>query len=602
MRIAAQHSAWALTLLGFFVLSKHAYAGVSSARISLHLTGFGIAILVLVWGHIALDATSSFGVFKPTADPRYSTLPIVNPNHLAALLLLTIPAGLGLRKQPNRALGLLLFGGALATMAVYSAITGLILALSGALYLHIKKHPRRRLLVVPALLLVIGIFILRSDQDPTESLRLQQLSDVLPMFAEKPLFGVGLGNFATSFEPFRTDTLFRSLSHLHNDPVELLVEVGVIGTGLLFALLLPLLRGIRAHNITLSLVLLGVFSMVEFPLHLPVVSLTVALVLGAAQSERVAQPPTKRWPLVLLLCMALLTTAQQGLTTYAVNETKINWLEQLRSSHPVLLIHRAEQAAQTGDKAGAVKQADQLFLQHGQLAKWAHAAANLYQTLGMNDAAITAMKQAVTRAPANKQHHLGLAALFYSEGRTAEALAATTTGICHDGTVNELTVALKTHPIPLHWLATIETCRPRLLLPLAKLLQDSNPYLALAALDSSPTGHHNLQAQLLARTNQVPRAIALLRGIDLHSVTLRTTLVRILYNDKQYQAAVDAAAPSILSGTASGPMLLLAAKAHYKNNNIEKCAKIINAPENRSKLSSLPGFEVAMLRDTCQRQ
>jgi hypothetical protein len=75
-----------------------------------------------------------------------------------------------------------------------------------------------------------------------------------------------------------------------------------------------------------------------------------------------------------------------------------------------------------------------------------------------------------------------------------------------------------------------------------------------------------------------------------------------LYNDKQYQAAIDAAAPSILSGTASGPMLLLAAKANYKNNNIEKCAKIISAPENRSKLSSLPGFEVAMLRDTCQRQ
>jgi tetratricopeptide (TPR) repeat protein len=592
-----------LTLLGFFVLSKHAYAGVSSARISLHLTGFGIAILCLVWGHIVLDATSSFGVFKPTADPRYSTLPIVNPNHLAALLLLTIPAGLGLRKQPNRALGLLLFGGALATMAVYSAITGLILALSGALYLHIKKYPRRRLLVVPALLLVIGIFILRSDQDPTESLRLQQLSDVLPMFAEKPLFGVGLGNFATSFEPFRTDTLFRSLSHLHNDPVELLVEVGVIGMGLLFALLLPLLHGIRAHNITLSLVLLGAFSLVEFPLHLPVVSLTVALVLGATQDESATQPSTiRRWPLVALLCIALLATTQQALTTYAVNETKIGWLEQLQPSHPALLVHRAKQATQTGDKAEAVKQADQLFLQHGQLAKWAHAAANLYQSLGMNDAAITAMEQAVTRAPANKQHHLGLAALLYSEGRTGEALAATTTGICHDGTVNELTVALKTHPIPLHWLATIETCRPRLLLPLAKLLQDSNPYLALAALDSSPKGHHNLQAQLLARTQQVPRAIALLRGLNPQTMTLRTTLVRILYNDKQYQAAIDAAAPSILSGTASGPMLLLAAKANYKNNNIEKCAKIISAPENRSKLSSLPGFEVAMLRDTCQRQ
>lgn len=137
--------------------------------------------------------------------------------------------------------------------------------------------------------------------DKSSMIRLQLYQNALPMIADHPLLGVGLGAFRQAFRPYMYRRAMISnnqedmyVDRLHNDPLQIVVELGLVG-GLLagacyFAALgqgIGLMRqgreqplGLLALALTLGLVANGIHSFFDFPYHKPASAIHFWLSLG----------------------------------------------------------------------------------------------------------------------------------------------------------------------------------------------------------------------------------------------------------------------------------------------------------------------------------
>ena len=172
------------------------------------------------------------------------------------------------------------------------------------------------------------------------------------MFKDHPLLGVGLGNYKLNFVPYKADFLatpqgksydfyIPRAAQAHNDYVQVVAEMGILGIITLLSILvmLPLFFWLRLRTNTdegdrLDLILLGsgivvflVHALFSFPAHLPASSLVVILSLALASApvygnRAVHTVSLSRWALkgtVTAVILFGLTLSVIGIRDYQAN-------------------------------------------------------------------------------------------------------------------------------------------------------------------------------------------------------------------------------------------------------------------------------------------
>jgi O-antigen ligase len=119
-------------------------------------------------------------------------------------------------------------------------------------------------------------------------------ANALQIFSEFPLFGSGLGTFASLYPDFERDGVLVRAFHAHNDYLEYLAELGILGMGLLLGGILflaiksflvwrerrhPEVKGLALGGIV-SLIAILIHSLTDFNLHLPANMLLFSVVIA----------------------------------------------------------------------------------------------------------------------------------------------------------------------------------------------------------------------------------------------------------------------------------------------------------------------------------
>ena len=118
--------------------------------------------------------------------------------------------------------------------------------------------------------------------------------NTMPVIGDYPVFGSGLGTFASVYPAYDPEGGEMRLTHAHNDYLELMIETGILGFLLLAgAVIWILVRCFRVwkarHNLEVkglamgglvSLVVMLVHSFTDFNLHIPSNALLFAVILA----------------------------------------------------------------------------------------------------------------------------------------------------------------------------------------------------------------------------------------------------------------------------------------------------------------------------------
>lgn len=289
-----------------------------SARLLFYLSVLALGIGLVLFGIL------NRGGVALTGAPLTATY--VNRNHIAALLgLILFPAlSFSLGSKPRGAVwvsrialpillgGILLTrsrGGMLGTVAASSAV--------GLIYIHRRRSARapgqkRLAFFLPVIVIVLGAVALYTwihlpDSFPIPALNLEVLSiktrlsvwrSALEVFLARPVAGWGWGTFRYVYPAFKEAGVWYSVSHAHNEFLQLLAEGGVVGFSLVaFSLVLALtvlvkrhsarpgsVGGLLALGAAGSLVYAAVHSGFDFILRLPANALLLAALVGLGLS------------------------------------------------------------------------------------------------------------------------------------------------------------------------------------------------------------------------------------------------------------------------------------------------------------------------------
>jgi len=254
--------------------------------------------------------------------------PYVNRDHFSGLIELIVPTGLSvilLRAEERDRMPLLailtLFPiGALFLAASRGGIVGFFLELGLVVVLVFSRRRGRNQLVAGAVVLMLagalvvwlGVgraldrFASYRQLEVTESRRIEMTKDTLRIFFDHPVAGTGLGTLVKVFPRYETLYDGKIVDHSHDDYVEALAEMGLIGGALWAAFLILLFceawaRLAKAKN-TLDLAFhigalaaccgLLIHSLVDFNLHIPSNALLFLLEAGLATSRTLSNRQT----------------------------------------------------------------------------------------------------------------------------------------------------------------------------------------------------------------------------------------------------------------------------------------------------------------------
>jgi O-antigen ligase len=255
----------------------------------------------------------------------------VNPNHLAAFLLMLMPlalanAFLGRGNAVQRIVAgyaaLMMMGGIAVTMSRGGWLGAAVAVATFSLWLLRRPQYRIPMAVLVALLCLGAVtFLSKSEKARAriDALTVSGKKDsglfrawiwkpALRMWSDHRWAGVGPGQFDSRFPAYRTPTTPLSPQHVHNEYLELLVEYGVAGAGIvgfgLVAFGYGLYRtskhvergssdlGVKQSNRTAffagsvaGLAGLGVHCFFDFNLHIPAIAVTASVLLGILVSN-----------------------------------------------------------------------------------------------------------------------------------------------------------------------------------------------------------------------------------------------------------------------------------------------------------------------------
>lgn len=309
---------WRQVLLWTLLLSGVAQAVFGSL---MYLTGLDYGFLV-----------------KKTHYLNSATGTYVNRNHFAGYLELSLAAGLGLwvvysgrlgGSSWRRRLRNLLEQGlrtSFIQIAILVLFVGLILsksrmgnaaALAGILGLVIigllvSRHQRNyswRLLLLLVAIVVVDLLIVggwfgleglleRFGMGLEDNYRFKMWPGVWQAFKAYFWLGSGLGTFAVAYPEFHPQGLWGLPTHAHNDYLEFLIEVGVVGVLPLLVIVLltirhsfqlvarrrdPVVRGV-GYTCLAALIMMGLHSTTSFNLQIPANAFIFVLILGLSWS------------------------------------------------------------------------------------------------------------------------------------------------------------------------------------------------------------------------------------------------------------------------------------------------------------------------------
>jgi len=266
-----------------------------------------------------------------------------NRNHFAGLLEMILPLALAyalslFAKRPLKACAflsgaVLIFAGLLASTSKMGFAAGLLSLYAVALLvIAVRVRGWKKWAVVAGLSLffVFAFLFLPSDAllGKFEGLSTEDhfsaegrwpiWLDTIRLVAAYPLFGCGLGNFETAFLKYQTSVVDATFSFAHNDYLQILAELGLLGFVLMAALALPILtRTVRsalrppthdtrylAVGCTGAFVAIGLHSLSDFNLYIPANALLLAWIAGIAAALLPANdtrlgPFSRRIPIAL---------------------------------------------------------------------------------------------------------------------------------------------------------------------------------------------------------------------------------------------------------------------------------------------------------------
>ncbi|MFT5240987.1 MAG: O-antigen ligase [Candidatus Promineifilaceae bacterium] len=260
----------------------------------------------------------------------------INPNHFAGYVALVTPCAMALaigafarRKWFRGLIAIaLVFLLALGIMASHSR-GGLLAYVCGIGTVGLVCMLRGRILAV---LLVAAVLVglafwtpviisdayrsrlgdlLSLEDDDSYRTRMQAWSDSTQLVARYPLLGAGANGYRMVFPQSRTASTHARMTHAENEYVQLLVDFGLIGAILFFAILSCIVyrvagalfrtdRGLQAVPIAAAgaLSVVAVHSLVDFALHIPVYAMTATVLIGLVgdRPNATLQSPTQNGP------------------------------------------------------------------------------------------------------------------------------------------------------------------------------------------------------------------------------------------------------------------------------------------------------------------
>jgi len=283
------------------------------------LTGLVITVIALLQA-ASSDPRRIYGLWKPTFDWAVFG-PYVNRNHFAGYLVMAIPLALGFalealqslqRAWERRRVKWLALGGPEGNDFVRRGAEAMVLlvgllasrsrgGLLGFLVsaLALPFAGRRRLVAVLVGTLAIGLgvawvgiggLVEAFESRGVRGSRLNLWADMLPMAASFPVFGVGLNAFATAYPWYQTVLRTEWIGEAHNDYLQTLFDLGLLGVALVFPLLVLLFRRAAAvaARSPLALGLLGsllglaAHALVDFNWQIPANAATYVSLAGLA--------------------------------------------------------------------------------------------------------------------------------------------------------------------------------------------------------------------------------------------------------------------------------------------------------------------------------
>jgi O-antigen ligase len=283
-----------------FVVASQAIRRSSDLRwLAIAFTVFGFLVAAFA---IAQEVTSNDKIYwlvKPGLGGHLYG-PYVNRNHYAGLMEMLIPFPLVLSLTQlfrGAKRGLFVFAALLMAASVFLSQSrgGIIAFTIGLLFLGLfiyRARRRRELtggllagLVLLAVLVVWfgGTHVLARFDNVSSDLRLSIDGDSLHMFAARPVRGWGLDTFRYAYPQFRSFYASVIVDHAHNDYLQLLTELGLLGFLLMvWFIVLLYRRGLQgledwsrrpAAAVRMS-ALVGctgilMHSLVDFNLHIP---------------------------------------------------------------------------------------------------------------------------------------------------------------------------------------------------------------------------------------------------------------------------------------------------------------------------------------------
>ena len=265
----------------------------------------GVVVASVPLAHLLIDERALFGLFPGARPTGPGTLPLINPNHTAALSNLLLAPALVLARWPlthttwERALAVCC-ALMLTTLTLATQSTAGIIILGGVwLAVGMRETPWRvRVVLATAVVPIaasLSLFV-PAWGHYAGGARLTMWRAALAMWRDHPWLGVGPGNFGAAVSPYRTDSDFADWVHAHNEWVQWLSETGIVGVVCLAAAaawLLPGLFETRRYRrqsqrlrwaVLVGLAGLGAHSIVDFPLRITAITWLGAALLGALVS------------------------------------------------------------------------------------------------------------------------------------------------------------------------------------------------------------------------------------------------------------------------------------------------------------------------------
>jgi O-antigen ligase len=314
-----------------FLAGQTLLRGSQARSLALIFSLYGAALA----GFALLQGISSNGRLYWVRLPRMGGWiygPYVNHNHYAGLMemLVPIPLVLSLTRLASskaRAAAATAAAVMVGTIFLSGSRGGMLaivaeLVILAVLLIKQKRGLRTAIGIGVFMTLVIGILawigggelsrriatVSPERSEITSDLRANINRDGLHMFLKRPVLGWGLGAFPVVYPQFRTFYTNFFVNEAHNDYLQLLIEMGVLGFGTMLWFLITLYRraikkigkweaemsGAVALACLLGLSGILVHSAVDFNLQIPANAALFYVLCTVAASDPFAQPARKR--------------------------------------------------------------------------------------------------------------------------------------------------------------------------------------------------------------------------------------------------------------------------------------------------------------------